>query len=461
MGVENLEELEKKALEIETRLKEVEKKEKELEEQRKANLTAMPNQPIVGGGGSDSVEHKALRYFGAKDPGALIKINTGHPKYNWVPQEVKGYVRQFKEAVDVSRNLQQMFNEEPRDRNEEKPATVKGMLDGTAYAKDVLAPMVKAFGTGVSGGGQEWVPTGMSSQFVEEFELDREVIQSNPRINMPTNPFDLPVQSGVTVARIQAENTALADTSYTTSKLTFNATKFGEFMILPEELNEDSAVDILGLSRKEVVEAQGRAVETAAINGDNDGTHQDADTDAGSATLAEKAWNGYRKLALANSATQSFGNAAISLPNCRLMRTQMGKFGVNPKMLMWLVSAKGWNQMLNIPEVTTMEKFGPQATILAGALATLDGIPIKISEFMRDDLNDSGVEDGITTDRSGLLLVNHRRFYYGIRRPIRTKVVMDLPSQDRWLLASWARSDFQGHVQSADEVSVVYGINVA
>ena len=89
------------------------------------------------------------------------------------------------------------------------------------------------------------------------------------------------------------------------------------------------------------------------------------------------------------------------------------------------------------------------------------GIPIIISEYMREDLNATGVYDAITTNRGGILLVNESRWYVGQRRPIRVMAMQDLPYQDRFLIASYQRKDFQGHVQDATETSVVYGYNIA
>jgi hypothetical protein len=57
--------------------------------------------------------------------------------------------------------------------------------------------------------------------------------------------------------------------------------------------------------------------------------------------------------------------------------------------------------------------------------------------------------------------VNLKRWYLGIRRPIVVKAMQDLPYYDRFLLASYQRKDFQGFTQSATEVSVSYGINIA
>ena len=50
------------------------------------------------------------------------------------------------------------------------------------------------------------------------------------------------------------------------------------------------------------------------------------------------------------------------------------------------------------------------ATILKGALAAYQGIQIVNSEHMRENLHASGVYDGVTTNRAGILLVNLRRW---------------------------------------------------
>jgi HK97 family phage major capsid protein len=238
------------------------------------------------------------------------------------------------------------------------------------------------------------------------------------------------------------------------------AKKLVESMALPEELNEDSAPQILSLVRQEVTEAQLRAWETAILNGDDSGTHMDNDVTG--VIDARTTWKGLRKKALANAATVNFAAAAVSVANLRAMRALMGKFGVSERNLTWIVSSKVYQQMLSLPEVTTVEKFGQMATILRGALSALDGIPIVISEFMRDDLSATGANTlaGPNTF-SGALLVNRSRFYWGVRRPIRVRASVDpTPPGDRWLLASWWRGDFQGHEQGAGETSVVLGRNI-
>ena len=422
------------------------------------------NHPIVGG---DSDEKKALRAFGVGHVKQLLKVNVGDTRYKHIPDSIKGVVLELKKSVDIGRAISQMFHERrfdhfASDEKADRVVNCKSISD-TPYGRDVLIPRVKAFGSTVAGGGDEWVPTMIAENYIQEYELDFVLENRFQTIPMRSNPFELPVQSGVKKARKIAENTALTDTSFTTGVLTFSATKLGEYHILPEELTEDSAVDFLPIARDEVVRAQIRAVEAAIINGDDDGTHLDSDTQGGAADLAEKIWKGLRRQAIANSAnggTQDFGGAAVTEANLRDQRANLGKFGVNPTELLWIAGPSVYQQLQALPSVKTLDVFGPMATVLKGALSAYQGIPIVTSEYMREQLNDSGVYDGITLTKAGLLLVNMKRWYLGQRRPIVVKAQVDLPNQDRFLIASYQRKDFQGHAQSATETSVSYGVNI-
>jgi len=428
-------------------------------EENTAVIIASGHRAPVGG---TSDEQRAMRYFGARNVKDILQVNTGDPKFKHVPEELKFLVRQVKEDFDISRLTQQIYYGEAKDQGDTH-GRVKGILDGNYFARDVLAPKLKAFGSTVVGAGDEWVPTMVSSQYLEEFELDRQVVDQFKALKMPSSPFDVPVQKDVTVARIQAESCStganISAANFGTDKITMTATKLVEHMCLPEELNEDAAPQILALIRMEITKAQGRAWERAVMNGDTTGTHMDADVTA--AEDARKAWKGLRKLALQNSASINFSGAAVTVANLRAMRTLMGKFGVSERDLTWIISSKVYNQFLALPEVTTVEKFGPMATILRGSLAALDGIPLVISESARDDLAATGVNTSGADVLSSVILVNRSRFFWGTRRPITVRASIDpTPPGDRWLLASWWRGDFKGFTQSATEKSVVLGRNV-
>lgn len=455
--------------EVEAMAKEIETKEVADEKKKAAAVSGGTfgggsSYPVVG---RDSDEKKAMRYYGVGSIQELVRVNTGLSQFRNVPLEVRFIVTELKKSLDIARAVSQIFHTQKFDtfaeeEKNDRVQVVKSICD-TNYGRNVLAARLKAFGSTVSGGGDEWVPTLIAENFIQEYELEHVLEQRFRSMPMRSNPFDLPVQNSVKKARKIAENTAITDTNFGTDKLRFTAIKIGEYYILPEELNEDSAVDFMPIAREEVIRSQVRAVEAAMLNGDDDGTHIDSDSQADAADIAEKFWKGLRRQALANSAngsTTDFGGAAITKPNLSAMRSAMGRFGVLPTELAWVAGSSVYQQFLSLADVSTVDKFGPQATVLQGALAAYQGIPILISEHMREDLNDSGVYDGTTTTKGGLLLVNLMRWYLGQRRPIVVKAQYDLPSQDRFLLASYQRKDFQGHAQGATEVSVSYGIDI-
>ena len=466
------EDIAKKEKDLEAKISKIEKMQKSLEESQKDSIAGLGgggptyNYPIAGGYQS-SLENNTMAAFGKRHVKDLLDINVADRKYSHVDNRYKSVVMGLKESIDIARFTAQIFHGAPLDRGgrDEKsdiPSNVSNILD-TQYGREVLTPQLRAFGTGVSGGGAEWIPTAVSSAFIEEFELEKRVATIMREMPMPTNPYKLTVQNNVTTARIATENTAMTDANFGTANITFDATKLGEFYRMPEELNEDSAPAILSIARGEVVEAQVRARETVILNGDDSGTHMDNDTDGGAADLAQKLAKGLRKLAIANSANGAVVTFSSAVTKAKLdeMRTAMGKFGVNVRDLIYIFSPTTYNQAVNLDEVTTVEKFGPQATILSGALAAFRGIPVVISEFVREDVAATGVNTSAGPNDKGLVyLCNLRRFWVGVRRPIRLRVMMDLPDQDRWLLSSYSRIDFQGHAQSATEVSSVVGIDV-
>lgn len=452
---------------LQARVEAAEAKAKAAEDEKAALLAANNGGGRGGAGTANSDEQRALRYFGKSHPAELLSVNVAAKKFQGVPAELKHLVLNFKEAFDVARFVAQMFHGDPldfisKDEKSDRIGNCRAILE-TPYGKSVLAPAIKAFGTTVVGGGAEWVPTGVSTTYLEEFELKRVLEGRFDLVNMPTNPFVQPKLKDVTKARKATEgSTSFTGANFGTDKITFNAVKLEEFYPLSEELTEDSAPDFLAAARAEVVKAQERAAESAIINGDSDGTHQDSDTQAGGADLAEKIWDGIRKLALANSgngATYDFAGVVDKTKMATLL-SRMGKFGSDPDQLLIVCGPVVYNQLRHLDDVFTVEKFGPMATVLKGALMAWAGIPIINSEHYREDLNATGVYDGITTTKAAISIVNTKRFYVGQRRPIRVKLMPDLPGSDRWLLASYRRVDFKGHVQGAVEKSTVYGYNI-
>ena len=422
---------------------------------------------ILGQSKSTSDESRLMAAFGAPSLSRLMETNVAERRFAHVSENSKAAVLALKQDLDVSRALAQMFHGAELDRDG-VAGRVKNLFDSN-YAREVdLKGRLKAFGSTVVGAGDELVPTLISANFIEEYELLKKVQGLFKSLSMPSATWELPVQTKVTTARLISEGAAATDTNFGTDKIVMSAKKFNEYFLLPEELDADSAPGILALARAEVIESQARAIERALLEADDSVTHMDSDVT--SAADARKAWKGLRKLALAAGSSVDFAGGGLTKLGLDAMRKKMSKYGVNPAELVYLVGSSGYSQMLNIPEVTTIEQFGVNATIVKGALAVYRGSPVIVSEFIREDINDAGVYDGVTTNRTYCLLVNAKRFYMGQRAPIKVQVKPDARAEyDRWQLVSYQRCAFAGHKQAGEalagggtsaERSAVIGIDI-
>ena len=256
----------------------------------------------------------------------------------------------------------------------------------------------------------DWVPTGMSATLIDDLRLDLKVAALFGTITLPAKggSFDNPLRGGRKLAYLQGESTSDSATKYPaetvdTSKVTFTAVKHALRMLFSDEMDEDSAIAIMPLIRAELIQALSDAQENAVINGDTASTHMDSDVT--SALDVRKSFDGVRKHGNNGSGNAAVDISSISTSLLRSIRKGMGKYGVNPKKNAWVTGISGFIQMLSLTEVLTMDKFGSKATIVNGQLAAFDGSPIVVSEFMRQDLNTSGVFDATTETDTEILSV--------------------------------------------------------
>ncbi len=289
----------------------------------------------------------------------------------------------------------------------------------------------KALAAGAAGAGAELVPVGYSRRLWEELMLKLAVAGLHEVVNMPTSPYKFPVAMVDAQAFLVPESTSadqaaadkIPDSQFSTAEFTLDAKKIATRIPLSEELREDSLIDVLGLIQRQVIDAVKRAIENAIINGDDSGTHMDGDVT--SATDPRKAFKGYRKIGEGNKV--DFGGA-LDGDKFIALKSAMDKYGVDPDNMAWVVAPAIYFKMLALkdssgnPLVITRDKYGAQATVITGELGRLFGSPIVVSQFVRTDLNNTGVYDGTTTDKSVVIAVHAPSFVIGNRRDLQVRV---------------------------------------
>jgi len=318
-----------------------------------------------------------------------------------------------------------------------------------------------------AGYGSDWIPTGFSADLINRVYLELKVASLFPRIPMPNDPYKFPVKSaGATVYKLaesttDTEATLITPTNVATTNVTLTAQKIGCRVNFSEELNEDSIIPILPMLKEDIAISMAQGIENTIINGDNTAHPADSNIVAGSNNVLTS-WLGLRQAV--NSGAKVSINT-FNAENFRAIRKAMLKYGVNPNNLAVICGISGYIQLLglrdsaNNPLVTTLEKYGPNATIVTGELAKIDGMPVIVSEFVPQNLNASGVYDGTTTNTTVILLVYRNGWIIGDRRAFTLKTWENIQT-DQTILVSTQRLDFERRLVST-ELFTGLGYNLA
>lgn len=329
--------------------------------------------------------------------------------------------------------------------------------------RDRWTSILRALDTDTAAEGIEWVPTGIGATLHERVRASGKVAALFPRIDIPTNPWKWPLEGADATAFRVAEPTSDTATKVTASTpgtggATFDAEIFGGRVLFSKSLEADSAVAILPFTQNKLVKAFVDAEEKAILDGDADGTHQDADVQAIGATDARTAWDGLRKKALAQTVVTA---TSTSVANLLLLRKGMTKWGLNPAELAYIVGVSAMHAILADSNVLTVDKMGPQATILNGQIASVAGVPVIASEFVRENLNASGVQDGITTTKTYNLCVNRGEWAMGQRMALDVEVDDSIYRETyQRVVVGFMREDFQSLADAATNEDTAISFNV-
>jgi HK97 family phage major capsid protein len=320
--------------------------------------------------------------------------------------------------------------------------------------------------------GDEWVPELWSAQIWQKARTDNVVLPLFRSVDIPSNPFDLPVEGvdpQVFFVPETKDETNLAlgsgnpipDSKIGSGKVVLNARKLALRVGFSTELVEDSIVPVLNLYREQAVRAIADAMDHVLLNGDvSTGATGNINSDhiAPIANSAYLAFDGLRKTALTTAGNAiDMGNAAPTLAKMRETRFAMAyKYSARPSELAWIVDGGTYAKLLNLPEFITMDKAGALATAQTGQIGFIDGIPVMVSSAMNMTEADGKVGAG-PNNRGTAVCVYRGGWFVGYRRKIAVSVDY-LPYYDSYQLTATVRLGF-GRFDD-DVASALFNISV-
>lgn len=288
------------------------------------------------------------------------------------------------------------------------------------------APLDSTTATGIL----EWIPPGFGSNLLDEVRLGIPETNLYPTINMPTNSWTLPMKTGVGQCFIRTEGAAPTVGQLSVEDQTWIAFEFANLQEFTNIADEDSIVPLLAEIRRDHVRSLGEGLCEAIVNGDDRATHIDFDTQSAAVGRPENAaFTGLRQYALddataANRSIFAAGTTKDPLDSIQIAggAAAAGKFGPpNLNQLVCLVSTFAWGQLLTDDNMISVDKFGAKATILAGQIGSVFGIPIIISNAVHRRNNDGVHTTGRNTtgqanDTGSSVLTNRFLWRLGNRR---------------------------------------------
>lgn len=328
----------------------------------------------------------------------------------------------------------------------------------------------KALDTATGAQGGDWVPTNFSNELFEFVQLEAKVPNLFRTIVMPSNPYKLPVGLSRISTFKHAEQTA--DTGQTkitvgdgsnVGNATLTAVGHAARVLTSTELDEDSIVPVLPWLVRDIAKAIAEGREDFILNGDSAGTHEDTDIGAGSADSRRRIALGLRAASNDGGTTYKLDMATFSLANLRALRVKLGKYGVNPADCAIITGPVGYAKLLGLTEVVTMQNFGNAATAITGSLGNVDGMPVFVSGFVREDLNTSNLYDGVTTTKTALYMVYRPGWVMGERRATNSvRVLNELYAEsDQVALVAKERVTFKDIYPTASNKTIGVGYNIA
>ena len=323
-----------------------------------------------------------------------------------------------------------------------------------------------------TGFGDEWVPDLWSQQIWQKARQDNTILPLFQSIEMPSNPFELPIEGADPTVYFVPETqdeahlslgsgNPIPDSKIGTGKVTLNAKKLALRVGFSSELVEDAVIPVLNVYRQQAVRAIADAIDSVLLNGDTTAASSgniNSDSATPPATAKYLALDGLRHLPLVEQSAKAINlNGAPSLAKLREARFKMpGKYAARPSDLAWLVDSGTYSALLGLSEFLTVDKAGPLATAQTGQIGFVDGIPVFVSAEMPLTEADGKVGGG-QNERGQAVCVYRPGWYVGYRRKIAVSVDY-LSYYDSYQLTATVRLAF---VRFDDDVaSCLYNIAV-
>lgn len=168
-------------------------------------------------------------------------------------------------------------------------------------------------------------------------------------------------------------------------------------------------------------------------------------------------FDGLRHKATATAVSVS---GTFALSHLRQAISNLGVYADNREDLALIVPRNLEVQLLGLTELQTVDKYGPQATVLSGEIGRIYGIRVFGTGAIASNLNYAGVYDGVTATQTVAILTHIRTAIIGNPTVAERRFSIgfhDEPTKDRFVLIP--KQDIAFNVRYPDAICLLTGID--
>lgn len=305
-------------------------------------------------------------------------------------------VRKLNDAILTAHILLSGQSHASRRAYEERGG-MKGLKLWKAY-EEAVAPFKRALDTADP---SAWAPTGYSAELMSDIKHKLGFAQVGTWDPMPTNPWQYPILTAELTSYLVAQATSNAQAAtYTASDPSgdgalLTAYKHGVLCWLSKEMDADSIFPLIPRLNESAAFAIALGWDKLYLSGQRTATIDTGDAPA--ASDVRYGGDGVRYAAKQTTKQVDFGGA-VTVESLAALIGALGKYGANAVFgtgyaglarLLVLKDASGSAVLL------TDEKAGASATMRTGTVGILLGRPLVVGGAMPENMNASGVVDGV------------------------------------------------------------------
>ena len=359
-----------------------------------------------------------------KEADAKDKYGEYTPRETEKAAELQAQIKKYKEEIAALQNSKMIFQEQTRSAQFSQRELANAYLLSKALRKDSVydtkyASRMKAVTT------VDQFLSNFSADVYTELQQELVVAKMLRRMAVDAKTFRVPVAdedsdgdvaqfaSGTYVTGISDTTNVPTTNQHTIKAVEFTPHKFMATTHLAKNEEEDTVLPLLDFLRTASMRRMGRAIDKALLRGDGSLSGFTA-----SPTNAITAGTGYAAVfkgiaTLANDISglrvQTGGNSTkVDPTKIASARAVLGKYGLQlGDHLVYLTTIEGYNELVSNSDFRTVDKFGPNATYLTGALGAVYGIPVMITEFL-DVVGGADRHIGLLVYKPGFLVAERR-----------------------------------------------------